>query len=140
MPDSPSPLLGLPDTSVTFDRAQFRLGVWGQGAPGGFRAKYQSWAGGRLCGAHVACDPERPNAAVHPLLQRLVHQLGFAARLLHGRLLRRQLQHGAELLHALLQVQVAWRARVEPTVLYCEESHRKEIASPRLNLVLLIKR
>lgn len=115
----PSPsLLGLPDTSIAFDRAQFRLGVWGQGAPGGLGAKTQSWAGGSLRGAHVPCDPEHPHAAVHPLLERLAQQLGVTVRLLHGGLLRGQLQHGAELLHALLQVQVTWGACVEPTVLY----------------------
>lgn len=113
------PAGGLPYTSIIFDWAQFRLGVWSQGAPRGLRAKFQNWAGGCLRGTHVACDPERPNAAVHPVLQRLTHQLGLTASLLHGGFLRRELQHVAELLHALLQVQIAWRACMEPIVLYC---------------------
>lgn len=109
----------LPYTSIVFDWAQFRLGVWRQGAPRGLRAKSQNWAGGSLRGTHVACDPEHPNAAVHPVLQRLTHQLGFTVSLLHGGFLRRELQHVAELLHALLKVQVTWRACMEPTVFYC---------------------
>lgn len=63
-----APLLGLPYTSIVFDWAQFRLGVWRQSAPRGLRAKSQNRAGGGLRGTHVACDPKHPNAAVHPVL------------------------------------------------------------------------
>ncbi len=104
-----SPLLGLPDPPVAFDWAQLRLGVRGQRAPGGLGARSHGWARGSLCGAQVACNPEGPYAAVHPRLKGLTHQLGFTLGLLHGRLLGRQLQHGAQLLEALLQVQVTWR-------------------------------
>lgn len=132
--DSLRPLLGLPDASVAFDRAQFGLGVRGQGAPGGLRAQPQGRAGGRPRGAHVARDPEGPDAAVHPLLQRATQQLGSTASLQHGGLLRRQLQHGAELLHALLQVHVSRWASVEPNVLCCEGKQRKGKESKLLYL------
>lgn len=46
-----SPLWGLPDPPVTFERAQFRLGVRGQRAPGSLGAKSHSWARGSPCGA-----------------------------------------------------------------------------------------
>lgn len=114
-----SPLLGLPDPPITFDWAQFRLGVWGQRAPGGLGARSHGWARRSLCGAQVACYPEGPYAAVHPRFQRLTHQLGFTLGLLHGGVLGRQLQHGAQLLEALLQVQVTWRTCMEPAVLIC---------------------
>lgn len=113
-----SPLLGLPDPPITFDWAQFRLGVWGQGAPGGFGARSQCWAGGSLCGAQVAHNPEGPHVAVHPSFEGLTHKLGVALSLLHGGLLGRQPQHGAQLLETLLQVLVPWRTCMEPAVLF----------------------
>lgn len=126
------PLQGLPDPPVTFDWAQFRFGVRGQRAPGCLGAKSHSWARGSLCGAHVACNPEGPYAAVHPRFKGLTHQLGFTLGLLHGRLLERQLQHGAQLLEALLQVQVTRRACVEPAVLLWSgdlDLHTKKIGN-----------
>lgn len=112
-----SPLQGLPDPPITFDWAQFRFGVRGQRAPGCLGARSHGWARGSLSGAHVACNPEGPYAAVHPCFKRLTHQLGFTLGLLHGGLLGRQLQHRAQLLEALLQVQVTRRACMEPAVL-----------------------
>lgn len=123
-----SPLLGLPDPPITLDWAQFRLGVWWQRAPGGLGARSHSWARWSLCDTHVACYPEVPYAAVHPCFQRLTHQLGFPLGLLHGGLLGRQLQYGAQLLEALLQVQVTRRTCMEPAVLFCSrhsELHTK---------------
>lgn len=113
-----SPLFGLPDPPIAFDWGQFRLGVWGQRAPGGLGARSHGWARGSLCGAHVACNPEGPYAAVHPLIKGLTHQLGFTLGLLHGRLLGRQLQHRVQLLEVLLQVKITWRTCMEPAVLF----------------------
>ncbi|TNN83396.1 hypothetical protein EYF80_006377 [Liparis tanakae] len=98
-----SPPSGLPDPPVAFDGAQFRLGVGGQRAPGGPGARPRGGARGRRRGAQPARGPEGPDAAVHPRLEGPTHQLGFTPRLLQGRLLGGQLQHGAQLLEALLQ-------------------------------------
>lgn len=110
----------LPDPPIAFYWPQFRLRVWGQRAPGRLGAEFCCGAGGSLCGAHIVCYPEGPYAAVHPLLQRLTHQPGFTLGFLHGGLVRRQLQHRAQLLIALLQVQVTWRTCVEPAVHLCK--------------------
>lgn len=83
----------LPDPPIAFYWPQFRLGVWGQRAPGRLGAEFCCRAGGSLCGAHIVCYPEGPYATVHPILQRLSHQLGLTLGFLHGGLLRRQLQH-----------------------------------------------
>lgn len=111
------PLKRLPDPPITFDWTQFRFGVWGQRAPGGFRAKLQRWAGGSLCPTHFTHCPKSPHTAVHPLLKGLTHKLGIVVGLLHGRVLRRKLQHGAQLLEILLQVHVSWRTSMQPAVL-----------------------
>lgn len=108
-----SPLLGLPDPSVAFDWAQFGLGVWGQGAPGSFGAKSQCGAGRSMFGAQVARNPEGPYTAVHPRFKGLTHELGVMLRLLHGRVLGRELEDTTELLETLLQVQVPWRSSVD---------------------------
>lgn len=121
-----SPLRALPDPPVTFHRAQFRLGVRRHGAPGGFGAESHRGAGGSLWGAETARDPEVFDAAVHPGLEGPPHQLGSALRLLGRRLSGGQLQHGAQLLEALVQVQVAWGACVEPAVLFWRGFEDKE--------------
>lgn len=70
---SPQSLMLLPDPPVTFNRAQFRLWVRGQRAPGCFDAGSHSRAGRSLSGAQVPCDPEVSHTGVHPRLQVLTH-------------------------------------------------------------------
>lgn len=114
-----SPLSGLPNPPINFYWAQFGLGVWGKRTPGCLATKSHSWARRGLCGTNFTRYPEGPYTAVHPRFQRLTHQLGFPLGLLHGGLLGRQLQHGAQLLEVLLQVQVTGRTCVEPAILPC---------------------
>lgn len=104
-----SVLLRLPDSPVTFDLAQFRLRVWGQGAPRGLRARSQGWAGGLLCGTKVVYNPKGPHRAIHPCFKGLAHQLSVALGRLHGRLLGGKLQHGVQLLKVVIQVNVSRR-------------------------------
>ena len=102
-------LLGLPDSTITFDWAQFRFRVGGQGAPAGLGARTQGWAGGLLSSTKVVYNPEGPHAAVHPCFQRLAHQLSVALGRLHGGLLGRKVQHRVQLLKVMIQVKVSWR-------------------------------
>lgn len=114
-----SPLLGLPDPSIAFDWAQFRFGVWGQGAPGRFGAKSHCRAEGSLFGAQVIRNPESPYTHVHPRFKGMTHELGVMLGLLHGRVLGRELQDATELLETLLQIQVSWRSCVDRLGLIC---------------------